>query len=1359
MSERESAPESSDGERSAGSSSPQRPKDPRVLARRRWWLIVPLSLGLLLAAAVVTMPWWLSGELVRDQVVRTLTDELGLRVQVDGLEYHPLYGLTLTGVRVKAPAGFEREPVTAEKLAVRYDLLPLVRGEVVVRSVVLQGAHFVFETAADGGSNLDALLADIDAALGPDTGPSRESDKDDPPGSLTPIGIRIEDIALGPLSIEIVGDGPNAALSNVWLRGRGRLGTSTLTASVTASIEPSPEQRNLSFTIPAPEGATRGAMTAKFRLPVNLHAKTDKGFRLAETLAALDVKVLGKVERPTGPLPPLDLSAQLRAHADPAAGFADINRLRVALNGRTLLDARALARGMGALVGAAGPKDGSLAYSLGLEPGEAPDRIEAEVRALSLPLTELAPLAKALLPELVDVAGHVEARELAVAGSVGALVEGRPPVLTGRLRSEAVRCDWPGVLQLDRLDGDLQADRPSTGTVRTYEARGQFDVRGLTVAGQRVKRGDLQLALSVENLEAATGATTATVTASVDGLRTPPLSASAAQAQVYLRGRDPLAPGREATAPVTLTAAVQATRVRIGRGETLSIRKGAVRATVGADRLIEPSRTPWDVDVEADVRGFRVPGFRTSGGQVRIRGTSDDVRRAGFSPQLSLTGNFVKPESVGFSADRLRLDGQIGGRDIRRRRAAGWSFSTTLPARVALRLDAWSRQMRYEETQTPLKVHVDGTLDFTTGLLQVRSGRVRIGRAARLSVFGRLERLFEGPPRGRIRADLRVPDLATTWRRVPVAFRGSAADLKARGELTASLAIRGRWPASWTERIDWSRPPAQGRLQMSTRNADFSSPTFGFDLKAMTATVTAQLAPQVAVVSPRVSIGRVWAAAMSATDCEIDGTVGLEDDVWRAMATAQAAQIVTGFEDQSVSSSTVTRTWGTGESATFDLQARYAPRGDLAIERLAARLPSVGVAATAQGRLRRAPGGDFVPDLAVSVATDLQPLSRLVPALTAGAGQASAQLDVRPGPGKTLRLTGNTAVEAFDWQGVGWSVRKASGAVPVSQTLYLPPSARPPEGAAGWLADDLESRLAELVARLQRVRVVVDPSTDILAIAPRTADHYALSPYRNTVDAELVAERLEIADTPLTALRAEARVQEGVLRIDRFQAGLWQGDLLFDAALQATPDLDIKTRIRGTMTDLNLDIPYAKAKGIEPVSNPDETADYLASGVMDVEFGLNQRALEGRVDVVRLSRALVERFFGALDPSGRSSAAEALGYSEIAAVRPVAAKLWIAQNLLNVQFEWERVLGFDDPAPWWLALDAVLFAPRLVSAWILGGAWVIPTVNNSVKRASVFNFLDPYIGPGLNRTSALLAGFQSRVVSSAEIDGLAAASP
>ena len=1329
-------------------SGPATPTHDRPAKRRPRWILVGAIVVLLPIVAIVALPWWLSPEFVRSQVVSALTNDLGLPVEIGGLDYHPLSGVALDDVRVPPPEGYARAPLRVGRVAVRYNLWSLVTGGLTVDDVALEDAHFVLETR-NGRTNLDVLIDDIERALGP--GDDDDETPDAPPSSITPIAVRVGSIAIGPLTIETAGEGLQAKLSDIWLRGQGVLGTRTLTASVALSVEPEAGRRNLTFESSGRDGVTTATAAARLRLPIDLNADSSAGFRLGATRVGLRGGLYGVIDRPDGPLPPIDLSAQLSVDARPDEGTVRIPTMRMALDGRTLLDANASASGLPALISQLVADSDGLLRVLGLRAeGEQPalriggDHIEAEVGVLFVPLSELAPVAAALLPGFVSAQGEVDARNLRVAGGIGQLLGGRPPILTGAIQTDRVAIDWPGVIQVRQLTGGLTAGRDGTDG---YAADGRFSLEGLAVAGQRLEKGDLTVAAGVDQIDVATGATTATVTLVVEALATPPLFAKTAMAQVFLRGDDPLLSDRRAKSPVALNAKVRGSRIRI-EGAQLAIARADVDAAIRADRVLDAAERPWSVSVDADVEGFDLPSFRTDRGTLSVAGTLDDVREAGFSTQLAVQGRFRKAATVGVTADRLSLVGKIGVTDIRRRRAPGLASDIVLPAAVSVELDARARRAGIRGVESPVALRLDGALDFDRGRLRVDRGRLHLGPRNRLSVSGRIRRLFQPGLAGRVRAALDFDDLEGAWAKIPVDLRGPAADLAAAGALSARLDLRGRWPSPWPARIDWRRPPARGRVTIIAREATVHSDDLGFDLRALTATVAAQVGPGVAVAAPRGrAAGLELGSAMSARGLQIDGTIGLEDGVWRTLAEVRADEASTVVDGVRLS-----------DTASADFDARYVPRGNFSIDRFDARLPSVGVTARARGVLRRQPNGEFTPQLDLDGRVDVERLAGLVPALRPGRGQVGLRLRTQPDRSKTLKATGQATLEGLTWSTPTWTVERATGAIPVDQTLYLPPDPEPADdGGAGLIGDDFERRLAALLRRLQAVRIVVDPNTDILAAAPRTADHYALGPYRRAGDAEVIADRLLIGDTPMDTLRAEARLQQGVLRVDRFQSRMWEGDLLFDMAVQVTPQLDLQTRVRGTMTDLNLDIPYAKAKGVPRVEDPREQAEYLASGVMDFEFGLNQRALDGQIDVVRLSKPLVERLFGAFDPSGQSSAAEALGYSEIAAVRPVAAKIWVAQNLLNVQFEWERVLGFDDPAPWWVALDTVLFAPRIVSAWVLGGAWVIPTVNNSVKRASVFNFLDPYFGATFNDTSALLARFRTRIVSAADLPGLAEA--
>ena len=207
----------------------------------------------------------------------------------------------------------------------------------------------------------------------------------------------------------------------------------------------------------------------------------------------------------------------------------------------------------------------------------------------------------------------------------------------------------------------------------------------------------------------------------------------------------------------------------------------------------------------------------------------------------------------------------------------------------------------------------------------------------------------------------------------------------------------------------------------------------------------------------------------------------------------------------------------------------------------------------------------------------------------------------------------------------------------------------------------------------------------------------------------------------------EAQWAQGILRLDHFEAALWDGDLLADMALQLTPDLDVRVRARGTVTNINLDIPYALATGGTPETDPAAKDKYATSATLDLSFALKERSLNGRVEISKLSEALVQRLFGGLNLSGGGGALRALGMSERVGVRPVAAKVWIANNLLNVQFDWRRLwlhVYYDSWNPLWLVVDSALIFLRPAVIPTLGGLYVIPTVNGAIRRFSLSDFID-----------------------------------
>jgi len=183
---------------------------------------------------------------------------------------------------------------------------------------------------------------------------------------------------------------------------------------------------------------------------------------------------------------------------------------------------------------------------------------------------------------------------------------------------------------------------------------------------------------------------------------------------------------------------------------------------------------------------------------------------------------------------------------------------------------------------------------------------------------------------------------------------------------------------------------------------------------------------------------------------------------------------------------------------------------------------------------------------------------------------------------------------------------------------------------------------------------------------------------------------------------------------------------LLSAAAQLAPGPDLRIRARGTATGVNLDIPYARAEGREPRLEDDEAAPYRTSGVLDLRFGLQDRQLDGTVDLQRVTKPLLERAFGALELESARSALSWLELSERFGVRPTRGKIWISNNLLSAEFDWERLwlhVAYSSPAPWDLIIDTFFIAGRIATVPTVGAS-IINIVNSAVRRFSVGNIID-----------------------------------
>ena len=109
------------------------PKTPNVKRpARRWWqriCRILVALGMFLAAAYITLPWWAPPGVIRRHLIEQMSSQLGLDVRIEEVSMSWDQGIELKGLQIDSPAGFSPD---SEGVM----LIPLVGGDVVRGSVL-----------------------------------------------------------------------------------------------------------------------------------------------------------------------------------------------------------------------------------------------------------------------------------------------------------------------------------------------------------------------------------------------------------------------------------------------------------------------------------------------------------------------------------------------------------------------------------------------------------------------------------------------------------------------------------------------------------------------------------------------------------------------------------------------------------------------------------------------------------------------------------------------------------------------------------------------------------------------------------------------------------------------------------------------------------------------------------------------------------------------------------------------------------------------------------------------------------------------------------------------------------------------
>jgi hypothetical protein len=172
----------------------------------------------------------------------------------------------------------------------------------------------------------------------------------------------------------------------------------------------------------------------------------------------------------------------------------------------------------------------------------------------------------------------------------------------------------------------------------------------------------------------------------------------------------------------------------------------------------------------------------------------------------------------------------------------------------------------------------------------------------------------------------------------------------------------------------------------------------------------------------------------------------------------------------------------------------------------------------------------------------------------------------------------------------------------------------------------------------------------------------------------------------------------GLIRLDRFAMRVWGGDVFGDLALQIAGPGQIRSRLRATITDLNLDDPVADALGRARETDPGVRSNYLASGNLDLRVDFRDRTLNGYLDLTKIGQALLVRLIDSLDPKGEDSQLQETGAAQHLRRHagrdgrgraPQGRGGLVRQNLMALDFVWDRT-WVPFPRVWLLVTQPIL---------------------------------------------------------------------
>ncbi|MBL4659825.1 MAG: AsmA family protein [Alcanivoracaceae bacterium] len=162
----------------------------------KWIMGIIITLVVLVIIAAVVLPLVIDPNDYKDSIENKIKQQIGRQAHLDGeiqWSVFPWIALTFNDVSIDNEKGFKGESLAnIQQLSARVKLLPLLRKNIEVGHIIIDGAEINLQIAKNGNSNWQKILTHLKS----DTTPSSETNDENDSSSLNIAGVSLQNINL-----------------------------------------------------------------------------------------------------------------------------------------------------------------------------------------------------------------------------------------------------------------------------------------------------------------------------------------------------------------------------------------------------------------------------------------------------------------------------------------------------------------------------------------------------------------------------------------------------------------------------------------------------------------------------------------------------------------------------------------------------------------------------------------------------------------------------------------------------------------------------------------------------------------------------------------------------------------------------------------------------------------------------------------------------------------------------------------------------------------------------------------------------------------------------------------------------------